>query len=102
MKELSEAEAEIKYAIGRTCIQNYVRLYKETSGISIRRRKRTSTDTILYSPVETALPAYEAMTKEELINELIKAKANEVWAKKVQSERSWCKQGVRFFKQEEF
>ena len=33
MKELSEAEAEIKYAIGRTCIQNYVRLYKETSGI---------------------------------------------------------------------
>ena len=81
-EEISEAEAEIKYAVGRTSIQNYVRLYKRSNGINIKRRKPATSDTPVYSPPETALSAYEAMSKDELINELIKAKANEARAKK--------------------
>ena len=78
--ELSEYEAMIQYNIGRTCVQNYVRKYKESVGISSRSPARMSQVQKL-SP-EIDISAYQEMSKEELINELIKAKANELRAKK--------------------
>ena len=79
--ELSEAEAQLKYGVGRTCIQNYMRQYKEANGISIKRRKKADSPSIRYLP-DPDMAAYQAMTKEELINELIRAKVNEARAKK--------------------
>ena len=33
-QELSEPEAEMKYEIGRTCVQNYVKQYKQSIGVT--------------------------------------------------------------------
>ena len=78
--ELSEPEAMIQYNIGRTCVQNYVRKYKESAGIPTETPVRTSqTQKVL---PEIDISAYQEMSKEELINELIRAKANELRAKK--------------------
>ncbi len=80
-QELSEPEAQLKYEIGRTCVQKYVRLYKESIGIPPKEsasRSSSSHQDALNPDLET----YMAMSKEELINELIKAKANELRAKK--------------------
>ena len=78
--ELSELEAMTQYNIGRTCAQNYVRNYKEYAGITSGSPMRTSQAQKL--PLEIDISAYQEMSKEELINELIKAKANELRAKK--------------------
>lgn len=42
------------------------------------------------------------MTKDQLIDELIRAKAGELRAKRVRSERGWCKQGIHLFKDQEY
>ncbi len=80
-QELSEPEAQMKYEIGRTCVQNYVRQYKQSIGIS----PKEPTPKHKSSHQETSNPDIEtfmSMSKEELIAELIKAKANELRAKK--------------------
>jgi len=82
--ELSHDEAMSKYGVASSCIDNYVRVYKIENGIP--------TNTFI-SEVSTTKPltkvsqspdfdAYMSMSKEELINELILAKANELRAKK--------------------
>jgi len=53
--------------------------------------------------VPTRLKDYESMTKEELIHELIQAKIVEARLKKrVHGEGSWCSEGVRSFRQQEY
>lgn len=44
----------------------------------------------------------QSMTKDQLIEELIKQKSTKPGQKRVRSERGWSKQGVHFFKQQEF
>jgi transposase len=78
--ELSEYEAMIQYNIGRTCVQNYVRKYRESVGIPSGSPTRMSQMQKLTPEID--ISAYQKMSKEELINELIKAKANELRAKK--------------------
>ncbi|MBO4835532.1 MAG: hypothetical protein J5483_05410 [Lachnospiraceae bacterium] len=78
-REISEAEAQIKYDIGRTCVQKYVRLYRETNGI---QPKAVGRPKAVQKEEAPDIEAYQSMSKEELINELIKAKANELRAKK--------------------
>lgn len=80
-QELSEPEAEMEYKIGRTCVQNYVKQYKQSIGILGKEstaERRPSHQEASNPDIET----YMSMSKEELINELIKAKANELRAKK--------------------
>ena len=91
--ELSRMEASQKYEVSDSSLDVYVSLYKLASGIQTRntrvavRSKADKTDRKEQKPKEgTAgtwdIDTYRAMTKEELINELIRAKVNEARAKK--------------------
>lgn len=82
--ELTEIEAQQEYRIGRTCVQNYVYQYKVANGIPTRKlnQKNGQMKTLSQSSDEMDISVYEAMSKEELIEELIRAKVNELRAKK--------------------
>lgn len=82
--ELTELEAQQEYGIGRTCVQNYVYQYKVANGIPTRKlnQKNGQMKTLSQSSDEMDISVYEAMSKEELIEELIRAKVNELRAKK--------------------
>lgn len=85
--ELTKYEAMTRYGIGKSTAELYLREYKEAKGIPIIK-----SDSVL-SPADVKLiqakssnsvemSEYMAMSKEELIKELIIAKANELRAKK--------------------
>ena len=91
--ELSMREAMFKYDIGRTTFQKYVDDYKkhlanpfqEDIPKSIQKPKNPPSEMKVVSPkpsVAKEMEEYMAMSKEELIRELILAKANELRAKK--------------------
>ena len=85
--ELTRKEAMLKYQIGSTCIGRYMRLYKESAGIPIKQTIRLPkesgiTRSVTANTTPLDIDDYMAMSKEELINELIKAKANELRSKK--------------------
>jgi transposase len=82
--ELTEIEAQQEYRIGRTCVQNYVYQYKVANGIPTKKlnQKNGQMKTLSQSSDEMDISVYEAMSKEELIEELIRAKVNELRAKK--------------------
>ncbi|MDO5140626.1 MAG: hypothetical protein Q4D40_04085 [Eubacteriales bacterium] len=82
-QELARKEAMAKYDIGSTFMDKYIRLYKESEGIPTKQPVVSSKHSIITNSSAPAdIDAYMAMSKEELINELIKAKANELRAKK--------------------
>ena len=74
--ELTKHEASVKYDVPERSIETWILQYKESIGV--RKRSEKTPNNVLSD--ERA--AYENMTKEELINELILAKANELRAKK--------------------
>ena len=91
--ELSRMEASQKYEVSDSSLDVYVSLYKLASGIQTRnarvaiRNKTDKTDWNEPKPKEDTsdtwdIETYRAMSKEELINELIRAKVNEARAKK--------------------
>ena len=81
--EISHVDAESSYGVARSCIDRYIREYKIANGIPTETRADRAGSSVL---VKQALPldmeAYKAMSKEELIDELIRAKVNEARAKK--------------------
>lgn len=82
-RELTRQEAMAKYDIGSTCMDKYIRLYKESAGIPTKQPVLSSKHSMLSnSSTSDDIDAYMKMSKEELINEIIKAKANELRAKK--------------------
>ena len=82
-QELTRKEAMAKYDIGSTCMDRYIRLYKESEGIPTKQPVVSSKQSIITNYANPAeIDEYMTMSKEELINELIKAKANELRAKK--------------------
>ena len=91
--ELSRLEASQKYEVSDSSLDVYVSLYKLVSGIQTQntrvaiRNKTDKTDWNEPKPKEDTsdtwdIETYQAMSKEELINELIRAKVNEARAKK--------------------
>jgi transposase len=84
--EITHSEAMNKYGIVSSCVDTYVRLYKIENGIPVFSHPPVHQSVPSEQNVKSAavpdMEAYMAMTKEELINELIKAKANELRAKK--------------------
>ena len=91
--ELSRMEASQKYEVSDSSLDVYVSLYKLVSGIQTQntrvaiRNKTDKTDRNEPKPREDTsetwdIETYQAMSKEELINELIRAKVNEARAKK--------------------
>lgn len=86
-QELSRQEAMLKYGIGQTCMSKYIRLYKRSAGIptSVHLDHQKHSGIAERASNKAVIPNiedYMSMSKEELINELIRAKANELRAKK--------------------
>jgi transposase len=81
-KELTRNEAMEKYNIGRSLLDIYIQDYKQSVGITVRGSYKDSTCPTKVASEAKDMEAYQAMSKEELINELIKSKANELRAKK--------------------
>ena len=91
--ELSRMEASQKYDVSDSSLDAYVSMYKLSSGIQTRntrvavrnqtdQRDRNESKPREDTPDTWDIDTYRAMTKEELINELIRAKVNEARAKK--------------------
>lgn len=91
--ELSRMEASDKHGVSDSSLDVYVSLYKLSSGIQTQnsrvaiRNKSDKTDWHEQKKKEDRsdtwnIESYRAMTKEELINEIIRAKVNEARAKK--------------------
>ena len=77
--ELGRYEAAREYRIGPDTARAYMRLYRDENHLPGRcAEKRVNPSP--YPPEK--LEAYEAMSKEELINELVRAKINEARLKK--------------------
>lgn len=81
-QELSRAEAMAKYHIGATSIDKYIGLYKDQAGIPRKVRIPASKRGPVRTQETLDIDKYQDMTKDELIRELILAKANELRAKK--------------------
>jgi transposase len=82
--EISHAEAEKKYGVVKSCIDNYIQDYKIANGIPTGTRSVPCENPVFMkreSP-QLDIEAYKSMSKEELIDELIRAKVNEARAKK--------------------
>lgn len=81
-KELTRNEAMEKYKIGRSLLDYYIQDYKLSAGIPVGELSKDLTSYAKMAGKDMDIEAYRAMSKEELINELIRAKANELRAKK--------------------
>lgn len=85
MHELTHDEAITKYGIVGSSVDNYVQMYKIKNGIPTNQHITYSIEkdiTFTKSSKSLDIETYKAMSKEELINELIRSKANELRAKK--------------------
>lgn len=82
--EISHKDAEQKFGVVRSCIDKYIRDYKISKGIPTKESCKKASDSAVVKKESLSLDleAYQAMSKEELITELIKAKVNEARAKK--------------------
>ena len=84
--EISRQEAITKYDICSTSLDKYIREYKIANGIPTEQQPDGTLQSHPAHSVQQNLPidieAYKAMSKEELIDELIRAKVNEARAKK--------------------
>ncbi len=83
-REISHRDAMIKYGISDSSLDKYTQAYKKSQGIPLNTPKPTNTvkNKGHKSSSNPDIEEYMAMTKDELINELIRAKANELRAKK--------------------
>ena len=83
-QELNHKEAEKKYGIVKSGIDRYIQDYKIANGIPIERKSDGHVSPVPGNKATQPfdIEAYKAMSKEELINELILAKVNEARAKK--------------------
>lgn len=79
--EISKQDAIKKYNISQSCAETYVTNYKRTNGIPVQSHKHSSTSKKKVVS-DADLEIYQSMSKEELIQELILSKANELRAKK--------------------
>lgn len=78
-KEISYRDAMELYGISETCAHKWMTDYKRFQGIPVMSHSISKPSIQHISP---DMEAYMSMSKDELINELIKAKANELRAKK--------------------
>lgn len=80
--EVNRFEAAAEYDIGPNTAREYMRLYRAEHKLPVRRGK--SNDGGIKAPPRppAKLEDYEAMSKEELINELMRAKIHEARLKK--------------------
>ena len=83
---LSSREAAEKYGISKSLAANYATDYRRENGLPVRtsisHTKNTEAVMLKSSADSFRLEDYQSMSKEQLIEELIKSKINEARAKK--------------------
>lgn len=83
---ISAIEASKKYNISRSAAQQYATDYRRANGLPVRSQQPRKTGapiiTLKNNATSFDLEDYQSMSKEQLIEELIKAKINEARAKK--------------------
>lgn len=82
---LTVHEAVEKYGISRSAVQKYATDYKRANGLPVKPHTTIKTNSIKVKKSDDLsfdLEDYQAMTKEQLIEELIRSKINEARAKK--------------------
>ena len=81
--EFTKREAMEKFGITETTVDNYVRLYRTENNLPPRSRSTNPLKIRAVLPKsKTGYDEFDAMTREELIGEIIKARINEARAKK--------------------
>ncbi len=83
--ELTRHQAAEKYGIGEDSARNYMRLYRDAYKLPAKSNSshfRSSTVKPAAPTEVSTLSEFEAMTKEELIQELVKARITEARLKK--------------------
>ena len=78
--ELNRYEAAKEYGINYSTARDYMRLYRETNGLPPKHMKKAIKVPIHKEP--SGLEDLESMTKEELIQEVVKARIQEARLKK--------------------
>ena len=79
--EISRYEAAEEYGINEQTARNYMRMYRDSNRLPPKRGQR-SISAPFFKKAPAELDELKAMTKEELIQELIKAKITEARLKK--------------------
>ena len=79
--EISRYEAAEQYGINDQTARNYMRMYRDANQLPPKQGKRAGS-TLLFKNDHAGIDDLEAMTKEELIHELIKARIAEARLKK--------------------
>ena len=73
--EISHADAEKKYGVVKSCIDRYIQDYKNANGIPTETRAdRAESPALVKQALPLDIDAYKAMSKERLVDELIRAK----------------------------
>ena len=79
--EISRYEAAEQYGINDQTARNYMRMYRDTNKLPPKRGKRSIT-TPSFQKAPVGMEELESMTKEQLIQELVKARITEARLKK--------------------
>ena len=79
--ELSRYEAAAQYGIGEQTARNYMRMYRDANHLPPKRGKR-SVPAPSFKTAPAGMEDLESMTKEQLIQELVKARITEARLKK--------------------
>ena len=79
--EISRYEAAEEYGISEQTARNYMRMYRDANRLPPKRGQR-SISALSFKKEPAALDELKSMTKEELIQELIKARITEARLKK--------------------
>ncbi len=80
--ELSRYAAAEEYDISEQTARNYMRMYRDVNHLPPKQNPRNSRSTIVSSATSSGLEDYKAMTKEDLIGELIKPRIAQARLKK--------------------
>ena len=79
--ELTRYQAAEQYGINDQTARNYMRMYRDANQLPPKRGKR-ATHAVSFRTAPVGMEDLEAMTKEQLIQELVKARITEARLKK--------------------
>lgn len=80
--EITRYQAAEKYGISEQTARSYMRMYRDVNQLPPRHNARNPYPLPSSVSVPTGMEEYESMTKEELIQELVKARITEARLKK--------------------
>lgn len=80
--EITRYQAAEIYGIGEQTARDYMRQYRDANQLAPKHGKRNTHSAAASAPVPAGMEELEAMTREELIQELVKARITEARLKK--------------------